>query len=321
MEKIEFYQRLQFFCRADDFSKLIMGFDKVLWYGFTIDCANHKIIPDSSNYDYASVESDCEIFNNACDNVLKEELTLDVDKLNNFLDEFKKLEFKDSNHYGLFEKTFSNSVSVTDSDGLTREYYGNYSKNWLKLGELLKELVGFDILNIEASKYLITDLYYDIKPDGFYDKITKQKLKLKYLIFSHSPVLNIVNIPMTIIDFENRLIRGSIFKNDFSDESLNQILELLEKYHIYELEDKKYWQKDTNHRRWVLDGYRWSLSLVFEDNIHWRIGTANEYPDIFVHMAEELIQLTGEDILNLKLISETQRELYREYGDKILGKY
>jgi len=52
-----------------------------------------------------------------------------------------------------------------------------------------------------------------------------------------------------------------------------------------------------SQRKWVQDGFKWRLSLLFEDNIHWHIGYGNDYPEVFVRFAGEFKQLTGKDLL------------------------
>ena len=320
MKEIEFTQKMSFYCNDKSISQMIWRLDSPLWNNFKIDCVNNKIIPDNG-FDINNYESNCEIYNKAVCNVLKEEMEIDKKKFDKFLDEFKKLELTDSNRFFTYDRTFVNTVAVTDSNGWNHMFLIDFPEKWFKLGELLNDLVGFDILNIEASKYLITNLYYDFKRDGVYDKFTNKKLKLKSLTYRHGPVLNIMNLPRITINFEEKKINGCFQKEGLSGETMGMIFNLLERYHIYELDYNEFWQKDIHHP-WVgLDGYQWELSLVFEDGKHWMIGDHNKYPDIFVHLAKEVIELTGTDILNLKAIDNEHLKLYEVYGDKILKKH
>ena len=53
-----------------------------------------------------------------------------------------------------------------------------------------------------------------------------------------------------------------------TNKDIEIVFELLEKYHIYQLNSGKYWKKLTYHSSSYFDGYEWSLYLVFErDNI------------------------------------------------------
>lgn len=93
----------------------------------------------------------------------------------------------------------------------------------------------------------------------------------------------------------------------------------LKKYHIYQLNSGKYWKKLTYHSSSYFDGYEWSLYLVFERDKYLRIFNGNDYPDIFTHLAQEIIDLTGKDILNVNSIDEKDFKLYKKYGDEILN--
>ncbi|ATZ60532.1 hypothetical protein BK798_01405 [Methanobrevibacter smithii] len=108
-------------------------------------------------------------------------------------------------------------------------------------------------------------------------------------------------------------------EKELSDEELTVILDLIEKYHIYQLDDEKYWQKLIYHKWMGFDGYNWRLNLVFEDDKHWSIGCSNDYPDIFTHLAFEIIDLTGKDMLNVRSIGEEDLKLYKKYGNDILN--
>ena len=51
------------------------------------------------------------------------------------------------------------------------------------------------------------------------------------------------------------------------------------------------------------------LYLVFERDKYLRIFNGNDYPDIFTHLAQEIIDLTGKDILNVNSIDEKDFKL------------
>ena len=79
-------------------------------------------------------------------------------------------------------------------------------------------------------------------------------------------------------------------------------------------------KKLNYHSSSCFDGYQWSLYLVFEGDKYLRILNGNDYPDIFMHLAQEIIDLTGKDILNVNSIDENDLKLYKKYGDEILNK-
>ena len=155
---------MSFYCNDNSISQKIWHLNSPLWNNFKIDCVNNKIIPDNG-FDINNYKSNCKIYNKTADNVLKDEIKLDKKKFEKFLEEFKKLELTDSDRFFTFDRTLVNTVAVTDSNGRNHMFMIDCPEKWFKLGELLKDLVGFDILNIEASKYLITNLYYDFKRD------------------------------------------------------------------------------------------------------------------------------------------------------------
>ena len=252
-------------------------------HNFIIDFEKNMIIPQD--------QTDCiDLDYMVSENILTDEIDLDTDKLNDFLHDFEKLEFNESNKFFTSDSTFFNIVNVVDSD--KSNVYLLDGMQWSYLGEILENLVGFDILNIRNVKYIITDLDYDIRRDGVYDKSTKRRLKLKSLNYWRKSVFDSMHFPQFIIDFENEKIDGE----DASSATLNLILDLLRKHHIWELDDKRYWSDALSQRKWVQDGFNWRLSLLFEDNIHWHIGYSNDYPDAFVRFAREFKQLTGTDL-------------------------
>ena len=54
--------------------------------------------------------------------------------------------------------------------------------------------------------------------------------------------------------------------------------------------------------------------MVFEGNRVLNIGCTNNYPDTFVNLAEEIIELTNEDVLKLDTISDDR--VYEKYAKK-----
>lgn len=170
------------------------------------------------------------------------------------------------------------------------------------------------------GKEKITKLKYEFRQDGIYDKKTSKKLKLKFLEYNHGLSTNFGFSRHNIsIDFDKKIIEGCINK-DMTNKDIEIVFELLEKYHIYQLNSGKYWKKLNYHSSSCFDGYQWSLYLVFEGDKYLRILNGNDYPDIFMHLAQEIIDLTGKDILNVNSIDENDLKLYKKYGDEILNK-
>lgn len=169
------------------------------------------------------------------------------------------------------------------------------------------------------GKEEITKLNYEFRQDGIYDKKTSKKLKLKFLEYNQGLSMNFGFSRHNInIDFEKKMMEGCINKN-MTNKDIEIVFELLEKYHIYQLNSGKYWKKLTYYSSSCFDGYEWSLYLVFERDKYLRIFNGNDYPDIFTHLAQEIIDLTGKDILNVNSIDEKDFKLYKKYGDEILN--
>ena len=298
-----------------------IDFGVTLHNRFEIDCINQKLIPDTHyNVDY-SHDYDLEIYNLSLKNVPKKEFKLDSNKLKDFLDEFNQLDFIGSKHHHclFLHGNFENSLEITYPTGEVSYDFKYNPQTWIQLGKSLNKLVGFDILNINNSKQAITSLHYDFKRDGVYDKMTNKKLKLKSLSYRHGPVLRWGFSKYNFkIDFDRKTLMCLGQKN-LTGTEIKLIFDLIEKYHIYQLDDEKYWQKLIYHEWPGLDGYNWRLNLVFEDDKHWSVGCSNDYPDIFTHLAFEIIDLTGKDILNVRSIGEEDLKLYKKYGDDILN--
>lgn len=298
-----------------------LNFVVTLHNRFEIDCINQKLIPNKNyNVDY-NHDYDLEIYNLSLKNVPKKEFKLDSNKLKDFLDEFNQLDFIGSKHHHclFLHGNFENSLEITYPTGEVSYDFKYNPQTWIQLGKSLNKLVGFDILNINNSKQTITSLHYDFKRDGVYDKRTNKKLKLKSLSYSHGPVLRWGFSKYNFkIDFDRKTLMCLGQKN-LTGTEIKLIFDLIEKYHIYQLDDEKYWQKLIYHKWPGLDGYNWRLNLVFEDDKHWSIGCSNDYPDIFTHLAFEIIDLTGKDMLNVRSIGKEDLKLYKKYGDDILN--
>lgn len=298
-----------------------IDFGVTLHNRFEIDCINQKLIPDTHyNVDY-NHDYDLEIYNLSLKNVPKKEFKLDSNKLKDFLDEFNQLDFIGSKHHHclFLHGNFENSLEITYPTGEVSYDFKYNPQTWIQLGKSLNKLVGFDILNINNSKQAITSLHYDFKRDGVYDKMTNKKLKLKSLSYRHGPVLRWGFSKYNFkIDFDRKTLMCLDQKN-LTGTEIKLIFDLIEKYHIYQLDDEKYWQKLIYHEWPGLDGYNWRLNLVFEDDKHWSVGCSNDYPDIFTHLAFEIIDLTGKDMLNVRSICEEDLKLYKKYGNDILN--
>ena len=129
------------------------------------DCINQKLIPDTHyNVDFNN-DGVLGIYALSLKNVPKNEISLDSSKFKDFLEEFLQLELIESKHktcWSLYE-SFENSVRITYPKGEVSYDFKYNPHTWIKLGQSLNKLVGFDSLNIANSEQVITNLHYDFK--------------------------------------------------------------------------------------------------------------------------------------------------------------
>lgn len=233
---------------------------------------------------------------------------------------FEDFDSEDFSYFEKLELIYSCIVIIYSTDSYEEySFKNNFPEKWIDFGELLKGFFNFDVLHLNFQKQLATPLYYTLKKDGVY--FNDRKLKLKAVEFGHYRCYpyELPN-PRLIINFEDRSIRGYIDKQLTSDDE-NRILELLEKYHVYMWTQSDYHLKSLNCREYDLEGYDWYLEMVFEGNVIWHLFGYNEYPDTYVHLAREVAEITGMDLLEMNSIDERDIELFEKYGsDKLFDK-
>ena len=241
-----------------------------------------------------------------------------------FLCDFNDLDLFDgfvSEEFSYFEKIeliYSCKVIIYSTDKFEEyEFKNNFPVNWIRFGEILEELFGFDVLHLNYQRQLVTPLYFDVRNDGVY--CSDDGLPLKSIEFGHYRTYpyELPN-PRLIINFENGRIDGYIDKELASgDEEL--ILGLLEKYHVYMWIFDEYHRKSNARDPDDLEGYDWYLEMVFEGNVIWHIFGYNDYPDTYVHLGREVIEITGMDLLEIDTISKGDLDLFEKFGNLKLG--
>ena len=322
IEKIEITQRF-------NFKRLNRHYEC-----FTIDCVNrcaYYKISERGSGDKFLDESDL------CDDSwidilvdLRRNMTSEIHnfsplQIDNFLDKYHRLDlFKDfeSESFSYFEKIeliYVCNVIIYSSDGFEEySFKNNFPSKWIEFGEILKELTGFDVLHLNHQRHLVTPLFFDVKKDGIYRD--SNKLNLQTVEFGHYKTYPYdIPRPILMINFKDKTCTGYIDKK-LSPDDEELILNLLEKYGVYLWIFKDYHKKSINHDPEDLDGYDWYLEMVFENNIIWHIFGYNEYPDTYVHLALEIIEITGWNLLGLDTISKDDIDLLKSYGNKILSK-
>lgn len=229
--------------------------------------------------------------------------------------EFDKIKYShDEEIVGIWQLnniTFSEKNFFEDSPRIFKthesnyQYVNNYPKNWIELGNLIIDVLGFDLLNINL-KNLITPLHYNITSDGVYEKQTNNKLKLKKLNF------NIVSFEEPFNPFN--------FSIDSENSDFEKIIKLLEDYGVYKWYDKDYTENiiesdDFNDFK----GNSWFIELIFENGRVLNLRGDNAYPDTYVHLGNEILNLKC-DLLRINEINNNQQNFIKSFGENKLAK-
>ncbi|WP_405295654.1 hypothetical protein [Methanobrevibacter sp.] len=316
IEKIEITQRF-------NFKRLNRHYEC-----FTIDLLNknayYKISERGSGDKFLSENALCDdswigILVDLRQNMTSEIHRIDDEQIDRFLCDFNSLnlfEGFESEEFSYFEKIeliYSCNVVIYSTDKFEEySFKNNFPANWISFGEILKDLFAFDVLHLNYQRQMVTPLYFDIEKDGVY---LDGKLNIKTIEFGHYRTYpyELPN-PRLIVDFKKNRIEGYIEKDlGLSDREL--IYGLLEKYHVYQWIFDEYHRKSNIRDPDDLEGYDWYLEIVFEDNIIWHIFGYNDYPDTYVHLAREIIEITGMDLLEINTISSNDLKLYEKIGE------
>ncbi len=251
--------------------------------------------------------------------------TFDSRKADKFLHDFVELdlfgnfESEEFNYFEKIELVYSCIVIIYSTDGFEEySFKNNFPKNWIKFGQILEECFGFDVLHLNYQRQLSTPLYYDIRSDGIYSD--GKKLNIKCLEFGHYRAYPYeMPNPRLIINFKENSIDGYLEKQMGPDDK-KLILDLLSKYHVYRWILRDYHRKSIERDPDDLEGYDWYLEMVFEGDVIWHIFGYNDYPDTYVHLAREIIEITGMDLLEIETICDGDLNLFNKFGDEILSK-
>ena len=245
-----------------------------------------------------------------------------IDKFVNDFDNLNLFEGFVSEEFTYFEKIeliYSCNVIIYSTDNFEEySFKNNFPLRWIEFGEILKDLFNFDVLHLNYQRQLVTPLYYDIRKEGVY---SGDILSLKAIEFGHYRTYpyELPN-PRLIINFEKNTIEGYIEKELTSSDN-DLILGLLAKYHVYMWIFDEYHNKSNARDPDDLEGYDWYLEIVFEGNVIWHIFGYNDYPDTYVHLGREVMDITGMDLLEINTISSGDLELFDKFGDlKLDGK-
>ena len=321
IEKIEITQRFNF--------KRLNRHYECLTIDFLNNSAYYKISERGSGDKFLSENPLCDsswtdILVDLRTRMTSEIRTFDFKKADKFLHDFRQLKLFDdfeSEKFLYFEKLeviYSCIVIIYATDGYYEySFKNNFPKNWTRFGEMLYELVSFDVLHLNYQKQLATPLYHEIRKDGIYRD--GNRLNIKTIEFGHYRAYpyDIPN-PRLIVNFTDKTIRGYIEKEMISGDE-ERILNLLSRYHVYMWIFRDYHKKSIARDPDNLEGYDWYLEMVFEGDVIWHIFGYNEYPDTYVHLGREIMDLTGMDLLEIETISEDDLNLFDKFADEILS--
>ena len=321
IEKIEIIQRFNFKRLNRHYESFTIDFaNKNAYYKISERGSGDKILDESLLCDDSWIDILVDLRKNMTSKIYR----LNDKKISRFFRDFDNLKlfenFESENflYFSKIELIYSCIVVIYSTEGYA-EYSvkNNFPKNWSKFGEILKDLFNFDVLHLNYQKQLATPLFHDIKSDGIY--FGDEKLSIKTIEFGHYRTypFELPN-PRLIINFENRSIDGYIQK-ELTQSDENTILNLLEKYHVYAWTLEEYHIKSHTRDPDDLEGYDWYLEMVFEGDVIWHIFGYNDYPDTYVHLAREIMDLTGMDLLEIETISAEDIRLFEKIGDKILS--
>lgn len=250
--------------------------------------------------------------------------TFDYESADQFLHDFEELklfEGFESEEFLLFEKLeviYSCVVIIYSSEGYFEySFKNNFPEKWEEFGQMLYDLVGFDVLHLNYQRQFATPMYHGIKEDGVYK--TGEKLAIKTIEFGHYKTYPYdLPHPRMIVNFEDKTIEGYV-ERELTGDVEKLILDLLEKYHVYKWIFRDYHRKSMERDPDDLEGYDWYLEIVFKGDVIWHLFGYNEYPDTYVHLAREIIEICGMDLLEIETISGADIELFNKFGDEILS--
>lgn len=321
IEKIEITQRFNFKRLNRHYECFTIDFvNNMAYYKISERGSGDKFLEENSLCDDSWIDILVDLRKNMTSDIHRfsfkesDELLHDFSDLNLF-EGFVSEEFS---YFEKLELIYSCIVIIYSTDGFEEySFKNNFPERWIAFGELLKGFFGFDVLHLNYQRQLATPLYYTLKEDGVY--FGGDRLEIKTIEFGHYRCYPYeMPNPRLIINFEQSTIRGYIDK-DLADEDRELILGFLEKYHVYLWTQNDYHLKSESLDPEDLEGYDWYLEMVFEGDVIWHLFGYNDYPDTYVHLAREVFDITGMDLLEVNTIDEANIKLFEEYGNAKLG--
>ncbi len=179
----------------------------------------------------------------------------------------------------------------------------SFPELWADFSNSLEKLIGFDVLNINNSKYWINNINYKLCSDGFFDKNGKKLILEKFNFNFHTWGFNYY--PNFSIDFNENLLIFKRFREIISSEKLTQNIlddfkKLIIKHGIYLWGCEESYENVLNSKSMWLDGYHWNIELIFNNGAIFYVGLDNEHPDSYFRFAKDVKQLFGRDLFRIK---------------------
>lgn len=175
----------------------------------------------------------------------------------------------------------------------------HFPESWKDFAFALENLIGFDLLNMNISKYWINNINYDLLKTGVFDKRNGEKLILEKFVFHYHSHLFINPVPNCSICFDEKLLKVDDEVNRWlSQNVLNSFLNLLVKHDVYLWNSEESYTEVLNRpRRSICDGYNWSIRLIFNNKSVFYVSLHMEHPDSYFEFAKDVKKLFGKDLL------------------------
>lgn len=107
---------------------------------------------------------------------------------------------------------------------------------------------------------------------------------------------------------------------DSDDKNFEKIVELLDDYGVYKWYDEDYNENITESDDFNdFKGNSWFIELIFENGEVLNLRGDNAYPDTYIHLGNEILNLKG-DLLRINEIDADQQNFIKSFGENKLAK-
>lgn len=214
-----------------------------------------------------SFEDNFKLFLSFSKNILDADLNINTVNVENFQKNIDKINLFDKfsskeECFDLKKRLYDISIIIHYDNSKNEKYRitNEFPEDWITFGILLKDLLGFDVLNIEGLKYFITLLNFEFKDNNVY--LNNKKLKLTKLnYYYHTGTHNI-------------LYKKGSFSVDFTKKTICNLINRSEKHSLHNdilfnlkknLEINDMFAKEGYNKNLAFDGNDWKIELIFEN--------------------------------------------------------